>query len=220
VDAERLRPLVETYLASSPGQRTGRDWIDLGMRRPDGADVQVRKGKDDKSSVFLAWYLPAENAERAAVVAEALSEYLDIVLVREIREKLGGVYAISSYVSLGAAPRGELTLMVNFSCDPGRAEELTAAVQGLLSGIGAGKVDADTFGKAVSALKRGREQSLQDNGFIASVLASLDVVHRRPLDRLYGYGENYGTLRQEELSDMAAALLSRERIRVALYPGK
>ena len=218
LDLDRMRSLAETYLASIPGTRTGRDWMDIGMRRPGAQEETVRKGADEKSIVFVARYLPAENAERTAVTAEALSELLDIVLVREIREKLGGVYSISAYASLGAAPRGELSLVFNFSCDPARADELSAAVDQRLAAIAAGGIEPETFAQVVSALKKGREQSLQSNGFIASVLASLDAVHRRPLDRLYGYGETYDSLRPEELSRMAAELLERDRIRVTLYP--
>jgi len=217
-DPERLRPLVETYLASIPGARSGRDWTDLGVRRPAAADEVVRKGKEQKAQVFMSRYLPTENAERTAVAAEALSELLDIVLVREIREKLGGVYSIGSYVSLGATPAGDLALAVRFSCDPARAEELSAAVEAELSRIAAGGVDDETFGKVVAALKKGREQSFQNDSFIASVLANLDVIHRRPLGRLYGYAENYDTLRKEELSRMAADLMARGRIRATLLP--
>ena len=218
IDTEKMRALIETYLASIPGSRSGREWKDLGMSRPAGADESVRKGKDQKSEVFMGRYLPTPNVERTAMVAEGLTELLDIVLVREIREKLGGVYSISAYASVGAAPAGELSLIVRFSCDPSRVEELSAAVDQKLAAIAAGGTDADTFSKVVSALKKHREQSLQDNGFIASVLASLDVIHRRPLDRIYGYGESYDSLASGELARMAAELMARPKIRVTLYP--
>ncbi|MFA6504907.1 MAG: insulinase family protein [Treponemataceae bacterium] len=218
IDLEKMRSLVETYLASLPGSRSGRDWTDLGMRRPEGADESVRKGKDQKSEVFMGRYLPTPNVEKTAVVAEGLTEFLDIVLVREIREKLGGVYSISAYASLGAAPEGELSLIVHFSCDPSRVEELSAAVDQKIKAIASGSVDADTLVKAISALKKRREQSLEDNGFIAAVLANLDVIHRRPLNRIYGYGESYDSLKAADISQMAADLMARPRIRVSLHP--
>ncbi len=218
VEPDRLRPLVETYLASIPGARSGRDWVDAGMRRPDSADVTVRKGKDKKGAVFMARYLPSPNAERPAMVSEGLSELLDIVLVREIREKLGGVYSIGAYAYQSAGPASELGLVVQFSCDPDRAEALSAAVDGQLAAIAAGNIADGDFAKVVLALKKGREQSLQDNSFIAAVLANLDEVHRRPLDRLYGYGESYDSLTAKDLSAMAAEFMARGRIRATLLP--
>lgn len=220
IDVERMRTLVPAYIGSLAGGGARRPWIDLGMRRPAATDAVVRKGSEAKASVFQARYLPTTNDEMTAVQAEALSEYLDIVMIREIREKLGGVYSISVSVGLGVAPRPELSLIVRFSCDPARVDELYAAVDKVLDSVASGEIEADTFEKTVLALKKQREQALQDNNFIAAVLVSLDLFHERPLSRLYGYGTRYDELKPTDLSLMARALLNRDRVRVVLLPAE
>jgi hypothetical protein len=44
--------------------------------------------------VYLGWFSPGFFSEEKSQTAATLSEYLDIVLTEDIREKLGGVYSI------------------------------------------------------------------------------------------------------------------------------
>jgi len=73
----------------------------------------------------MSWFDPMPFTEEQSVVSSVLSEYLDILMTEEIREKLGGVYSISVGASVSPVPSGELVMQVFFACDPQRIEELT-----------------------------------------------------------------------------------------------
>ncbi|MDR2811504.1 MAG: insulinase family protein [Endomicrobium sp.] len=51
-----------------------------------------------------------------------LREYLDIVLIKDIRMKLGNTYDIYSFTGLDIL-LGELSLGISFSCDPSKVDE-------------------------------------------------------------------------------------------------
>lgn len=219
VDADALRPLVETYLASLPGRRAGGSWRDLGMTRPTvSSDTIVRKGVDAKALVFLGWFAAIPYSERGAAVASALQEYLDIRLIERIREKLGGVYSISADTAHVTAPHGELSLAVSFACDPARVDELAGAVEAELRLIKNGEVDGATFTKAVEALRKGREEELQNDDFIAVSLARLDAAYELPPSALYERATLFNGLTPADLSGAVSRLMEHGRSRVTLLP--
>jgi len=218
VDPQALRPLVERYIASIPGARSEAGWKDLGIRRPGAAERIVRKGQEEKSIVYLGWFSPEPYGRLADAAAQALGNYLDIRVTEEVREKLGGVYSASVGLSLDYLPRDELSLLIGFSCDPGRVDELSSAVVAELSAAAAGSIDTDRFGKAVMALRKGLEASMQDNGFLAADIAMSDALGKTTTAELYGLDAVYAALTPSDIVAAAAALAGSGPARVILYP--
>jgi len=185
-----MRKYVETYLASLPSSNSYLDpmeswnyWTDLNIKRPGKIEKTVYKGKEEKSSVYLAWFSKAPYSDRLSVISEVLNEYLDIKLNDEIREKLGGVYSIDSDVSVSPVPQGELCMTVKFNCDPRRALELQSAVIAELNQVAENDIDPEIFTKAVRASKNVWEYS-HSNYHIAERYARSSVLLNLPLSRL------------------------------------
>ncbi|MDR0387776.1 MAG: insulinase family protein, partial [Treponema sp.] len=209
LDIPALRGYAETYLAAIP--RTEADmntWTDPRILRPGKTEKTIYKGKEEKSLVFMGWFLPEKYDERQRAAALVLTEYLDIVLVEEIREKLGGVYSISAGASLSSLPpEGELTMSSYFACDPRRAEELSDAVIRQLELIARGTVNAGTFAKAAEALRKNWEVSMQNNSYIAQNYGSLAVILDMPLSQLDKRPGLYAGVTPEEIQDLCRRLL-------------
>lgn len=218
IDAPRLRELSLRYLASLPSSAVRPEWRDLGLRRPGRTEKAVYKGAEDKSLVFLGWFAPAQYSEEADAAARVLDAYLDIRLTEEIRERLGGVYSISSSVSLGAVPAGELALSVTFSTSPERSDELAAAVERELDALASGAVDPAILEKAVEALRRSHERSLESNSGLASAFAVLSEALDLGPASLYGRPERFARVRADDLARTARALQAGGPARVTLYP--
>jgi zinc protease len=218
VDAAVLRPLVETYLASIPPGRSWNSWQDLHITRPSNVGKTVFKGKEERSLVFLGWYAPAPYSEQAGAATAALTEYLDIILTEEIREALGGVYSISAGVSISPIPSGESNMGVYFACDPRRAVELSTAVTARLQHIAEGDIDAGIFSKAIEALKKEFESSMESNSYIARSYANFSVLLNLPLDRLDKRPELYEAVTVRDMQGIARRLMENLPIQVILYP--
>ncbi|MFP3091568.1 insulinase family protein [Treponema sp. TIM-1] len=219
IDIAAMRTYTETYLASiPPGASSWKTWTDPGIVRPDKTERSIYKGKEERSLVFLGWYVPAPYSEAAGTVAGVLSEYLDILLTEEIREKLGGVYSVSASAALSPLPAGELSLQVYFACDPKRAGELSAAIERLFQGLAGGTVNEDMLHKSREALKKNWETSMESNIFIARSYANFSVILNLPFSRLDRRPELYDAVSAADLQQAMARLLQKGPVRGILYP--
>jgi predicted Zn-dependent peptidase len=128
------------------------------------------------------------------------------------------VYSISPWVSITPIPRGELTGGAFFVCDPKRAEELIVAVKEEFLKAARGNIDAGVFEKAVEALIKEQEESVQRNLYIAQSYANSAVIYHSPLSRLDKRPSLYRALNRTDLAKAAAELLEGSFVRLVLYP--
>ncbi|MDR1862612.1 MAG: insulinase family protein [Treponema sp.] len=217
INPETMKALAETWLASIPPGASMNAWNDPGIVRPGQTEKQVFKGKEEQSMVFLGWFAPMEFSEEKSQAAAIVTEYLDIVLTEEIREKLGGVYSSFARASVTPIPKGEGTLSVYFYCDPRRAGELVSAVRALIASL-AEHTNGDVFDKAVEALLKEHERSMQNNSYIAQSYANSAALYDSPLSRLAGRPDILRSLRPARIRSMIRELLSGESAQVVLYP--
>ncbi len=105
VDMDKLRPLVETYLASLPGKGRREREKDLGIRKVAGV---VKKtfdlGVEPKATVRIDIHADdtwSRDKERDAYV---LGQLLQNRLREELREEKGGVYGVGANVTIDPAP--------------------------------------------------------------------------------------------------------------------
>jgi zinc protease len=214
---EMIQDYIEIYIASIPAGESWNTWTDLDIKRPGKIEKTVNKGKEEQSMVYMVWFSDAPFTDDLNAATQVLSEYLDITMTEEIREKLGGVYSISVHVPLSPVPRGELSMQVYFSCDPKRVNELISAVIDLLNKT-TRNIDQDTFGKAVEALKKEWETSIQSNSYIAQSYANSAVLLNLPLSRLNRRPQYYNAVTAAELQRICAQLLQNGPASVILFP--
>ena len=218
LDLPLLRSLTETYLASIPRAQAFNQWADADPQRPSPTAKEIRKGMEERSVVYMGWFSPRPYSEEKAAAVSALNEYLDIRLEEEIREELGGVYSISPWVSISPIPRGELSGGVYFICDPKRAEELISATEAEFSKIAAGNIDDEIFKKAIEALIKGQEQSVQNNQYLAQSYANSAVIYHSPMSRLDKRPALYRAVSPADIKETQAELLKGSSVRLILYP--
>jgi zinc protease len=218
IDIPLLRSLTETYLASIPASAPLNTWADVEAGRPTDTVKEVNKGREERSVVYMSWYSPSPYSEEKSVVIAALNEYLEIQLNDEIREALGGVYSVSSWVSVSPLPRGELSGGAYFICDPKRAEELVSAVKAEFLKVSGGKIDEAVLKKSIEALVKEQEESVQSNLYMAQSYANSAVIYRSPLNRLDKRPALYRTVKAADLQKTAAELLAGSSVRLTLYP--
>jgi zinc protease len=219
VDADELRPLVETYVASIPRSASWNAWTDIAITRPGKMERAVYKGQDDKSLVFMSWVAAQEYSEEREAVAAVLGEYVENKLTNRIREQMGGTYSLAAGVSQSVFPsRGELNMSIYFPCAPGRVKELSAAILEELDSIAKGVIDQDAFNKSVEALKKNFEISMQENLYISENYATYLAIYDRPLSRLEQRPALYQGLTKADMQAAVQKLLPRGPVTVILYP--
>ena len=221
-DIEAIKEYASVYLASvlNSGTASFNSIIDPGIVRPQNIQKTIYKGQDDRSMVYLGWYAAGDNQfnERRNQVSAVLNEYLDILLTDEIREKLGGVYGISSSSSVSVIPKGEYSLGVYFVCNPERVEELVSAVIASLEKLANEPLNMEIFNQSKEALFRQHDRSIQRNLHIAQSYANSAVLYDTPLARLNQRPDVIRMVTPEEVQALCREILASGPIQIVLYP--
>jgi len=220
IDINTMLELSSVYIASIPNAPSMNSWSNPGLSSPQGGRRTVYKGVDEVSIVYLSWFAKAPNifSENSNQTAAMLTEYLNIILNDEIRERLGGVYSISSGASAVVIPYGEYKLEVYFMCSPQRVDELINAVQNCLNDVIRSPVKTDIFNKSKEALLMGHERSMQDNSHIAQSYVNSFVLYNTPLSRLNTRPEAVRAVTANDIQAFCRELLSSSPVQVILFP--
>ena len=220
LDYEQMRDLSAQYIGSVPKAKEMNQWINPGLVRPAEGRRTFFKGKDDRSIVYLAWITRGRNSfnEQRNQVSAVLSEYLNIMLTDEIREKLGGVYSISAGASNNTIPVDEFRLSVYFVCNPARTDELIKAVRELVTDLISKPINIDIFNKAKEAMLMQHERSIQQNLHIAQSYANSSVLYNTPLNRLNLRPNVIRSITPADVQVLCRQILVSGPVEVVLFP--
>jgi len=217
-----MKDFAALYIASIPNAPSMNTWVDPGVKRPVDIDKKLYKGKDARCTVFLGWFAPGPAAfdESRNQTAAVLTEYLDILLTDEIREKLSGVYSISAGASVSTIPRGEYRLSIYFQCNPARVNELITAILDRITAVSEKPLNQDTFKKSAEALLKEHERSIQRNLHIAQSFANSSALYNTPLNRLNARPAAIRAVRPENVQSLCRDMTSSGPVQVILYPSR
>ena len=219
LDIPAIKKQASVYIGSIPKNKSMNSWIDPKIIRPSAGRKSINKGIDDRCIVFIGWFAsaPAEFNEQRNQVSAVLSEYLDIALTDEIREKLGGVYSISAGTSVNVIPSGECRISAYFVCNPARVEELINAVKDKIASIPR-QLSQDTFNKAKEALLKQHERSMQSNQHIAQSYANSSVLYDTPLNRLNLRPDAIRAVTAQDVQALCRQMLANGAVELVVYP--
>ncbi|BDD12032.1 peptidase M16 (plasmid) [Fulvitalea axinellae] len=169
-ETEKIKPLLNRYLGSLPGNKIKAEFVDHGVRPPKTAErFDFPKNKVDKSKVILRFtgIYPSGQEERIAM--GMLSDLLTIRLTKKIREELGGAYAPFSNATVMQRPFNHFRLDVYFTCNPDKLDTLVSASFGEIEQLKK-SISEEDLEKVKKALLKNRENSLESNGYWRRVM--------------------------------------------------
>ena len=172
VDAETLKPLVAKYIASLPGGKKGRKFID---RNEDIVKGNVVKNEamvmeTPKSTVLQVYTAYMPYCIKNEVLLDIAKLYLDMVYVETLRESEGGTYGASVATICSREPKDVAIMQVAFETNPESAEKLSnLAVEGVQRLVAEG-IPADKFDMIIKNIKKNIPQDRISNRYWGSVL--------------------------------------------------
>ena len=165
-ELDEVRPLVERYLASLPAlyrEEVGRD---LGIRPPAGVVKRtVRHGVEPRAATQIVFSGDFAFSRDNALALQRLADVLRLRLREVLREQLGGTYGVSVRGTASGEPAPRYQFSIGFGADPGRVEELTAAVFAEIDAIREAGPTDDEVARVREAQYRSREVDLRQNHF-------------------------------------------------------
>jgi zinc protease len=171
IDLATLEPLVVQWIGALPGAGRVETEKDPGIEMPKGpVTKEWRLGREPRASVQLHLQGDAPWSRDGDRDLRILADLLGTRLREVLREDLGGVYGVGVSGSFERRPRERWFLSIQFGCDPGRVDELIAAVEAELQRFQREAIDAAHLARLREIAIRSRETQLRDNDFWAAWL--------------------------------------------------
>lgn len=219
-DEKELPALLEKYFASLPSSEKIISPKPLDLNIPkDIVKKEVVKGIDKKSTVTLIFPYNGTSGEKERILYNGFSRILNIALIEDIREKIGGVYSISSKVSLSPNNFGEDRMTISFSCDTKRAKELTKAVLQVISDMSNKDIDQKKIDSIIKNYELSYKNELKENVFWLNYFyqkSTIDPEYKVPTPEEYAK-----IMQKKDLMDFAKKAINLNNyIDVTLIPEK
>lgn len=218
---DKLKPMIEKYVASLPAAGKQAMWKDVGARSPKGKfERVVFKGTEPKSSVMMRFNLPFQYNRNNRNELMALSKLVNIRLREVLREEKSGVYGVSFSASPKHYPVENLELVIYFSCAPDNVETLTEAALAVLREVKEKGCEEKNLVKIRETLIRERETSLKENQFWMGYVTQ-SVQNGEDLTDVLRYNDWVNALKAEDIKAYAAKYIVMDNYaRFVLRPEK
>ncbi|MGL4308586.1 MAG: M16 family metallopeptidase [Cetobacterium sp.] len=157
---------INKYFSSLPSKVENKTAISLDIKHPKNIlKEEVTKGIDKKSTVTLIYPYEGTYSNNDRIMYTASAKILDMILIEEIREKLGGVYSIYSIPNLESYNYGENDLRILFSTKVDRTEEITEATKKVVNDFVNGKISKRKIDDIIKNYQLTYETSMKKNQF-------------------------------------------------------
>jgi zinc protease len=91
--------------------------------------LKVYKGKEKKSLIVSIYHGDVPYSEDLSLKAKALAEVLNIKVIEDLREKLGGIYTGGFGASVEKEPYEHYSIQLQLPCGPENVDKLLAAAK-------------------------------------------------------------------------------------------
>jgi zinc protease len=212
VDLDSLKPLVAQWLGALPSTGRTETWRDVGMKSPTGVITKtVRKGVEPKAQtvVFFTGDATYDPASRYAM--RSMGELLEMKLLENLREALGGTYSVRAGGSLSKAPTPEYQFTIAFGSAPEMVDSLWNTVLAVIDTVKQMGATPEELQKVREQQLRTQEVSLKENSYWLGNIAAR-TENGEDLRGLASYSKDFiEKLTSEQIRDAARKYLILER---------
>lgn len=212
IDEEKVRPVVEQYLASLPGKAEKGDFVKVPMKVKDGKMENIfrREMQNPKASVFNVITGTVERNLKNEILMSMFDQLLDILYTEKVREEEGGTYGVHAGGSISRYPEGQTILEIIFDTDPERITDLNQLVLNILDEFSKeGPREAD-FVKVKEYMNKSYTESLKENGYWLGILKN-KYFYDEDVHTLYINTVN--AITPNEIRDFAKSLLDQGNLK-------
>lgn len=173
IDTNKIKPLLETYLASLPASPKENKFTDVGLRPVKGiVTADIRKGAEKKSMVNILFTGEAPYSREESIRLKMLTDALNIKIIEQLREEMSGIYGGGMSGSLARRPYGHYGITLSFPCGPENVDKLVAAALGIIKDAREKGVEQKDLDKVKETLKKQNEDQLRENDYWLESLTS------------------------------------------------
>lgn len=181
IDEEKVKPIIEQYLASLPGKPTKTEFKKIPMNYRKGLIYNVfeREMQLPKASVFNGITGTIDFTQKNRMLMSMLGQILDIVYTEKIREDEGGTYGVYAGGGISRYPKNQSLLQIIYDTDPAKMEKLNAIVLDELQLIAVNSPRETDFSKVKEFMRKKYYENIKENSYWLNIL-----------DNYYFYGDD------------------------------
>jgi zinc protease len=181
IDEEKVKPVIEQYLASLPGtsRKTEFKKIPIDYRKGIIYNLFEREMQLPKASVFNGITGSIDFTQKNRMLMSMFGQILDIVYTEKIREEEGGTYGVYAGGGISRYPKNQSLMQIIYDTDPAKMEKMNVIVLDELQSIAAdGPREAD-FSKVKEFTRKKYYENIKENSYWLNIL-----------DNYYFYGDD------------------------------
>lgn len=221
VDADSVLPLLAQYWGGLPVKGEAPKMVDIGLKKVKGKhEVKFYLGKEDKSLVMEQYYGARKHSDLAQLQLALLVDVLNIKIIEELREKIGGIYSGSVSANYEREPYDHFRVIVGLPCGAGSVDTLLKALHAEIKKLQVEGPSTKDLEKVKTARIQSYLQAVKTNGYWLEILIN---EHFYPQDRAMTstYEAAIEGVTSEQLRVLAQDIFSSENVfRGILYPAK
>lgn len=221
IDLNTVKPLLATYIGGLPSKGKAGSFVDNGLRiLPGQKELKFFKGKEPKSFIFNIYSGDASYSEAKALHTEMLAEILNIKIIEELREKIGGIYGGGISGSLNKYPYEGYTMVLQLPCGPENVEKLKIAAAAEMEKIKQNGPEQKDLDKVKKSLLEKYTVNMKDNRYWSGVLQGI-YFQENDTNRFLNYKNIVSEVSIEDIKKVATIVLdNKNMINAVLFPEK
>ncbi len=172
VQKDKLKPLLEKYIASIPANSTKENWKD---NSTDWISPKIDKDvylemEDPKSTVRISYKNDMKYSLKNTFIARVLGSVLQLRYTETLREDEGGTYGASAFARMSKRPTGEASVSVSFDGNPDKIEDLVTIVHQEIKKVANGDIKQEDLDKVLATLIKDRKEQQDYNRYDMTLL--------------------------------------------------
>jgi len=212
VNLDKLKNMLETYVASLPSKKRKETWRDLGVKHAQGPFTkEVIRGIEPKSTIRLVLSDKFDYKPQNLLHLNAMMEVFRIRLREVIREDKGGVYGIGAMHRVDQFPKPRYSIYIFFGTSVDRVQELIADAKKVIAELKNNPISDEYMTKAKEILKREFETNRKENRFWLNQIYNSDF-NRLDLSRLNNFEANVDALTGKDIHEAAKKYLIDDKM--------
>ena len=221
IDENKFVPLMEKYLGNLPNKARVEAFKDVNKPfSPQTQSFSIEAGMENQGTVAIVFEEKIDWNVKNILSVDIFSEVVSMVILEEIREKMGGAYSPSVQFSTDKYPKSLFSGMIYIQCDPKKAKKISKACFKIFNNLLTKGINETHFSRAIAQIKSSREKSAKENsywrGYISGSLFYGDDLKDRET-----YNSLLETITKEEVMNAIKVVFNTNHyVEVIQYPQK
>jgi len=219
IKPETALPLIETYLGSLPSNKTTPEFKDNGVRPITGdKSLTFKKGTEKKSLILSIYSGNVKYSEDLSLKAQAVAEVLNIKVIEDLREKMGGIYTGGFNANVAQVPYEHYSIALQLPCGPENVEKLLTAASEEIKALKEKGPEAKDLDKVKSQWREKHITDVKENSYWEGKMENI-LFWGRDKNRVLEYQKYVDELTPADIQAAAKQLFNGNNKFVSvLYP--